>query len=391
MSEIHCRHFSGYKPCNKSEECGVFCKSRSIPQSRVLIVHLGALGAVLRSTSLLPAIKRKYPHSHITWITDKPADQLLKNNKYLDKVYTSDFDSILELSALKFDVVFSIDKSLKVAGITKQLSFDKLYGFTVDPGSGSVLPANREAKYLWELGLSNEKKFFENKKTESQLLIEALCLGEFKRDDYQFELSMFEKEISRSRRHIWGDQGQKTILGINTGCANTITAKRLTVSYQIRLIKEVLKANKAIQVVLLGGKEDTARNLEISKSVEGVILSQTDQGLRDGLCSVDACDIVITGDSLGMHMAIALKKWTVAWFGPTCDHEIDLYDRGMYVKSKMSCSPCWKRDCDKESMCYDEVSMSEFIIGIQKGMKWLKKTSSSKQPLLETQYSPSHY
>ena len=43
---------------------------------------------------------------------------------------------------------------------------------------------------------------------------------------------------------------------------------------------------------------------------------------------MNACDIVVSGDSLGMHMAIGLKKWVVAWFGPTCHQEIDLYDRG---------------------------------------------------------------
>ena len=76
---IHCRHFNGYKPCGKHELCDNLCPSMDIPVARILIVHLEALGAVVRSTSLLAAIKRQYPSSHITWVTQAPAHHLLKN------------------------------------------------------------------------------------------------------------------------------------------------------------------------------------------------------------------------------------------------------------------------------------------------------------------------
>ena len=70
-----------------------------------------------------------------------------------------------------------------------------------------------------------------------------------------------------------------------------------------------------------------------------------------------------------MHMAIALKKWTVAWFGPTCAHEIDLYDRGYKALSKVACSPCWKRSCNKPEMCYDYVDFSEVVSGVKEGIE----------------------
>jgi heptosyltransferase-2 len=85
------------------------------------------------------------------------------------------------------------------------------------------------------------------------------------------------------------------------------------------------------------------------------------------MISMDACDVVVSGDSLGMHMAIALKKWTVAWFGPTCAHEIDLYDRGVHVLTAAPCSPCWKRSCNRTPMCYDRVSTTDIIQGVRAG------------------------
>ena len=70
------------------------------------MVHLGALGAVLRATSILPSIKRKYPKAHITWLTEKPGHHLLSNNPLIDRVLTTEIMDLMVLNNFKFDVVF---------------------------------------------------------------------------------------------------------------------------------------------------------------------------------------------------------------------------------------------------------------------------------------------
>src|SRR5689334_8417653 len=146
MPEIHCQHFNGYKPCGFSTDCSQRCDHRKIPQVKILVVHLEALGAVLRATSILPAIKRKFPSSHITWVTQKPAHLLFENASMVDRVLTSDHEGLLQLRALEFDVAFCIDKSLKASGILASTSFDILYGFRADPQTASILPVNPEAQ-----------------------------------------------------------------------------------------------------------------------------------------------------------------------------------------------------------------------------------------------------
>src|SRR4051812_34465650 len=133
MPMTDCRHFNGYKPCGKSEICDALCPSLSVPTSRILLIHLEAIGAVVRSTALLPAIRRKFPGCHLTWVTQKPCDQLLKHNPYVDRVLTTTQDDLLQLSALEFDVALVIDKSLKAAGVLKQTQADMVFGFQVDP------------------------------------------------------------------------------------------------------------------------------------------------------------------------------------------------------------------------------------------------------------------
>jgi heptosyltransferase-2 len=361
---VGCRHFNGYKPCGKSEICDPLCPHMSVPSVRILLVHLEALGAVMRSTALLPAIRRKYPGAHITWVTQKPAHLLLAENPLIDRVLTTEADDLLKLSALEFDIALMVDKGQKSAGVLKLTRADLVYGFTLDARTGAVLPATDAARELWEIGLSDRKKFVENRKTETRLAHEALELGPWLRDEYVLRLSEAEKREVARRRREWAPSGE-IVVGLNTGCSGVIAYKKLTVEKHRELISEL--AETGVRIVLLGGREDTERNERIGAGLP-VIQSPTGSGLRDGIMSVAACDVVVTGDSLGMHLAIALQKWTVAWFGPTCAHEIDLYDRGVHVLSAASCGPCWKRSCSRTTMCYDLVSIDDLMKGILQGI-----------------------
>lgn len=364
MAMINCRYFSGYKPCAKSESCDEACDRLDIPTISILIVHLGALGAVVRSTSLLKAIKRKFPGCMITWVTDAPAHRLLQGHPGIDRVLTTSEEDLLQLSTLEFECAYVIDKSLKAAGVIRRTTVDQVYGFKVNPRNGAVIPATAAAQELWNLGLDNHQKFFVNQKPETQLLIEAMELGYFRRDEYWLELTETEKKEAHRRRSTWTASDDDVVIGLNTGCSTVIPYKKLTVKFHREIIQSIQKKYPKASIVLLGGPEDTLRNQQISDGL-AVINSATESGLRDGLVSVAACDVAITGDSLGMHMAISQKKQVIAWFGPTCAHEIDLYDRGHKILTKAPCSPCWKRTCEKPIMCYDQVSLEEIIDAIE--------------------------
>jgi heptosyltransferase-2 len=385
MAEIHCRHFNGYKPCGLHSDCNPQCPSLSKVGERILIVHLEALGAVLRSTSLLAAIKRKFPRSHITWVTKAPAHHLL-NGCDVDRVLTTGHEDLVRLNALRFDIVYCIDKSLLACSIAGSVTSRSYFGFKADPFHGAILPANPESIELWEIGLNNQKKFFDNKKTEQQLVHEALCLDEFSRDKYALKLSAGEHEEANVRRRQWA-RPEQNIIGLNTGCSPVIPYKKMSVEGQREIIRSIRRSSDSrvrdAAIVLLGGPEDTERNQQIAQGLN-VIESPTTLGLRDGLVSMATTDIVVSGDSLGMHMAIGLGKWSVVWFGPTCEQEIDLYDRGVKILASVGCAPCWKRSCHKQVMCYDQVNISAVMNAIEKGIDW--HTSSSKPHIPEISF-----
>ena len=203
-------------------------------------------------------------------------------------------------------------------------------------------------------------------------MLEAFELNQNQTPEYNLPLTAKEQNLSLIRRQEWQKKSGQPIIGINTGCSNVIGAKKLTVEKQRELIAELMLQDY-YNIVLLGGPEDTLRNQQIADRFP-VIQSPTELGLRDGLVSIAACDIIVTGDSLGMHMAISQAKYVIAWFGPTCAQEIELYGRGEKILVPVPCAPCWKRSCDKTSMCYDQVSITELSEAVTRGTAHWKKT-----------------
>lgn len=364
---LDCLHFDGSKPCAKTKSfCEEKCKFFQKKGPSILIIHLGALGAVVRSTGLLLLIHDQYPNAQITWVTDILPSKLLKNHPRVTRVLTLQLSDILMLSNLEFDFAFVVDKDLISSGILKQTKAKKVLGFISD-SSGVIVPANASAQELWELGLDNNSKFFKNQKSEIQLLAETFELIA-KPKGYDLPLTVSEQGLAEQRYLKWSHLGKKKVIGLNTGCAATLPAKKMSIQNHLDLIQLIQKSIPDCEIVLLGGPEDTNRNIEISKKTN-VIQSPTDLGLRDGLVSIAACDIIFTGDSLGLHMSISQEVPVVAWFGPSCAQEIDLFGRGEKILTKAECSPCWNRSCNKSVMCYDLVDLNEVVEALNRQLK----------------------
>ena len=63
---------------------------------KIVIIKLGELGDVLRTTPILEAIKAKYPDSEITWITEPESKEILEGNKLVGKILTLPIEEDLE-------------------------------------------------------------------------------------------------------------------------------------------------------------------------------------------------------------------------------------------------------------------------------------------------------
>ena len=359
-----CKRFTGYKPCYPDHNCWKDgCKDMLPIGTRILIINLDAMGDVLMTTAQLPAIKRKFPESIIYWVTLKSAVLLLQHNQYVDQVFDYSVESISILNELKFDYVMNVDKSQKSCALLNSINAPNKLGFGLNENS-KIIPVNKGAHYNYNLGMDDHFKFKVNKRTGQDYLAETFEL-DFKNDEYVFSFTDEEKLFIENYKAKVGISEKDFVVGFNTGCSTFYPNKKMTIEQHNFLIEKLLKKKK-YKIVLLGGKEDTERNAEIFSNFKGKIINtSTAEGVRRGACYEDIADVVITGDSFGMHLAIALKKYVIAWFGVSCLTEIELYNRGIKLyQEDLFCSPCWKKMCPYNLECIDMIDLDKIILEV---------------------------
>lgn len=357
----NCKNFNGYKPCFEDHDCWTNgCKENKPIGTKILIINLDAMGDVLMTTAQLPALKRKFPESTIYWITLKPAHLLLQNNQYINYIFTYDFESLAILNEIKFDYVMNVDKSQRSGALLNSIKATHKLGFGLDE-NGKIIPVNDGAYYNYLLGMSNQVKFKENKKTGQEYLAETFEV-DYQNDDYTFNFTDEEVEFQKQFKAENGIEENDFLIGFNTGCSILFPNKKMTIEQHIFLIDKLLSFNK-FKIILVGGPEDTERNEKIASRFLGrIINTPTSLGLRKGAIFENLADVIITGDSFGMHMAIALKKYVIAWFGLSCWTEIELYGRGVKLfPDNLECSPCWKKSCPYNLECVQMIDLDRMI------------------------------
>ncbi|MFO7525564.1 MAG: glycosyltransferase family 9 protein [Ignavibacteriaceae bacterium] len=368
-----CKRFSGYKPCFPDYNCWENgCRDNISTGTKILIINLDAMGDVLMTTAQLISIKKKYPISTIYWVTLNIAAPLLKQNEYIDHIFRYDAESILIISQLEFDVIMNVDKSQRSGALLNSISAKRKLGFGIDK-NGKIIPVNDGAYYNYQLGMDDHLKFKINQRTGQDYLAETFEL-EYQRNDYVFNFTDEESEFVESYKKEIGIQAGDKVIGFNTGCSNLYPNKKMTIEQHIYLIEKFLAENE-YKIVLVGGPEDTERNHEIYTHFAGKIINTpTNKGVRRGACYESIPDVIITGDSFGMHLAIALKKYVIAWFGLSCWTEIDLYDRGIKLYQKdLFCSPCWKKVCPYDLECIKMIDLDRIVTEVDNYFNYIKK------------------
>lgn len=361
-NEIYtCKNFNGYKPCYSDHNCYTNgCKNHNPMGTKILIINLDAMGDVVMTTAQLHGIKRKYPISTIFWVTLKVSAPILQNNPFIDKVFNYDFETLSILQHIKFDVAMNVDKSLRSGALLMSVNANEKLGFGIDE-NGKIIPVNPEAEYNYLLGMDDHLKFKLNQKTGQEYLAETFKL-DYQKDEYVFYFTEEEKKFIENYKKEINISPDDKIIGFNTGCSNLFPNKKMTVEQHIKLIEMFLSYNE-YKIMLLGGPEDTERNNQIAANFgDKIINTPTNQGIRRGACYESIPQVIITGDSFGMHLAIALKRYVIAWFGLSCWTEIELYGRGVKLyPQNLECAPCWKKVCPYNLECISQIDLIKIV------------------------------
>jgi ADP-heptose:LPS heptosyltransferase len=337
-----CVHFKGETPCVFKRLCDG-CPEFTPFGTKILLIKRAAMGDVLRTTALLPGLKRKYPQSAIFWAVDPESEDLLRNNPHVARIVPWTADNLLALRAARFDVVICLDKDPGSTALATLLPAERKLGFGMNE-HGNLIPLNAAAWTAYRLGVDDDLKFRRNERTYQEIIAEAAEVP-WENDPYILILTEADRAPALEfMRTVRGGSGRPAV-GLNTGAGSKFETKQWPVEHYRGLIR-LLTAKLGADVFLLGGEREREMNAALAASgPDRVFDTGTDHPLREFAGFVEAMDVVVSSDSLGMHIAVALGRKVVALFGSTSSREIFLYGRGVKIDRHPACGPCYKKTC----------------------------------------------
>jgi heptosyltransferase-2 len=108
--------------------------------------------------------------------------------------------------------------------------------------------------------------------------------------------------------------------------------------------------------------------------------SGCDNEVRHFAALINCCSIVLSGDSLAMHVALATGRRSVVLFGPTSHTEIELFGLGEKVIPDLDCLVCYKRECDYVPNCMESISVDMVKQAVIRQLNAIGKTDSKANP-----------
>ncbi len=375
--KLDCRYYTGYKPCHRFDGCPN-CPHYEARGEQILIIKLGAMGDVLRTKAILPALKRQNPKSWIVWLTN-PGSESLVHDPMVNEVHALSVAGIEALKGREFSKIYCLDKDKEALSLSASLNGKKRYGFAPTPYN-TVTVWNEASMYALRLGLSDELKFFENEKNAMEIVAE-MCELPYAGEVYNL---MIPEKACINAQKKWDAMGIPPgypVVGLNTGCGPVFETKAWTKEGFSELVQLLNQAG--IPAVLLGGPRERALHQELLQEnlkMVGTLLfdSGNDNSLEDFFGLVDQCKLVVTADSLALHIAIALRKKVVTFFGPTCHQEVELFGLGEKFVTDFKCSPCYLKKCPHDISCMMALK-APTIFNLVKSVLGDEITPSTKQ------------
>lgn len=331
----------------------------------VLVIKTAAAGDVLRTTSLLPGIRREYPDATVTWVTLPGTAELLRGNTAIDDIVAFDAAAYPALAPRRFGLLLCLDKEPGPAGLATILNAEEKRGVKLSP-EGKAIPSNPGAEFYMALGLSDDLKFRENRKTYHELIYDAVEM-KYMRDEPTLRLEDVELGFARQEWLATGVDPDGPIIGINTGAGKRFPGKAMTVARTLELIDALDAHFKDETIALLGGPEEAEKNREIAERAgDRVVATNCDYSKRLFAGMISYLRLLLTGDTLAMHLAIATRTPAVGLFGPTVAQEIDFFGRGEAIVSPLDCAPCYRTECERHPMCVDAIPIEEIVKSVGK-------------------------
>lgn len=345
---------------------------------KFLIINPFGIGDVLFTTPVVRAIKQSFPGNIVAYWCNERIHGLLKNNPRIDKLFPlsrGDLKKIYRKSRIR-----GICKFLNLAHKIKKESFDISLDVSLDHRY-SLISKLSNIKRRIGFNYKNRGLFLTDKIDISgyqdrhvvEYYLDLLKLLNIKNEDKRLELfvpeedKIFADDLLKSE----GISSKDLVIGIAAGAGaswgNDAEFKHWPALKFAQLADKIIN-DLGAKIVILGDKSDRPVSDIILRSMKNMPVDLTGRTTLEELIAVmNNLTMLITNDGGPLHIAVALNKKTVSFFGPVDPAVYGPYppdeNNHIVLRKNLDCAPCYKNfrlnTCIKNKECLSAIDIKE--------------------------------
>lgn len=322
-----------------------------LDNKNILVIQTAFIGDLIMSTSIFPALKEIFPKSTIDVVTIPVSSIILKNNPYVNNVFTFDkkntfkskinsfFDLVKLLKSNKYDIGISIQHS-----ITSSLLM-LLSNIKYKVGNQRMKFVDRNIQI--PKGLHNKNRVLS--------LLKAFSDKEFDNNTeiYFNKIDIKNKLIKNNKKNICVAPG------------SVWETKKLPTNKYIEIINNLTDYN----IYLIGANNEKIICDEILYNVshENIVNFAGEFNLLESAELIKHSDLLLCNDSAPLHIGNAVDTPVFAFFGPTVKR-FGCYpyrEKDQMIEVDLDCRPCGKHGSNKcplgHHRCMNDIKVEDVI------------------------------
>ncbi len=328
---------------------------------RIVVRANNWIGDVVLSTPAFHALRARFPRAEISVLAKPWVIPILRHNPDIDRILLYDAQGrhrgLLgvhrlgrDLRAERFDAAFLFQRAFEAAWIARIGRIPVRVGYDTDGRRWLLthaVPASRETLLVHRV-------------EHNLALLEAVGIPAANRE---LVLCAGGADLNRARTRLagLGIGMDERLFGLSPG-ATFGSAKRWPAE-RFAAVAEALAGQGRARGLVFGGPSEKSIGDEVVRKAPRANLVNlaglTD--LEEAVALIGLCGLFLTNDSGLMHAAAALDVPLAAVFGPTDPRTTAPWSRRHVLirKEGVLCSPCLKRDCDKDHRCMDLITVED--------------------------------